>query len=67
MRQSTRTVIGGGGSGEGEPEITVALNWWYDIEPSGSGWVWLGLLRGGGEVPWADEEEWREEDDAVGV
>lgn len=26
--------------------ISIALNWWYDIEPRGSAWVWLRLLRG---------------------
>ncbi|KAI0045304.1 Clavaminate synthase-like protein [Auriscalpium vulgare] len=32
-------------------EITIALNWWYDIEPRGMAWVWLNLLRGGDDVP----------------
>jgi len=26
--------------------LTIALNWWYDIEPRGPAWVWLRLLRG---------------------
>jgi peptidyl-lysine (3S)-dioxygenase / protease len=26
-------------------ETTIALNWWYDIEPRGMTWVWLNLLR----------------------
>ncbi|KAI0307323.1 Clavaminate synthase-like protein [Multifurca ochricompacta] len=26
--------------------LSIALNWWYDIEPRGSTWVWLRLLRG---------------------
>lgn len=50
--------------GESESEITVALNWWYDIEGRGASWVWLGLLRGGGEVPWADESS---DEDKYGV
>ncbi|KAI9466852.1 cupin-like domain-containing protein [Lactarius psammicola] len=26
--------------------LSIALNWCYDIEPRGSAWVWLRLLRG---------------------
>ncbi|KAH9999322.1 cupin-like domain-containing protein [Russula vinacea] len=26
--------------------LSIALNWWYDIEPRGPAWVWLKLLRG---------------------
>jgi jumonji domain-containing protein 7 len=26
--------------------LSVALNWWYDVEPRGQTWVWLRLLRG---------------------
>ena len=26
--------------------LTVALNWWYDMEPRGMGWVWQNFLRG---------------------
>ena len=26
--------------------LTIALNWWYDIESRGQAWVWLRLLRG---------------------
>jgi hypothetical protein len=29
-----------------EGGVTIALNWWYDIEPRGTSWVWLNLLRG---------------------
>lgn len=25
---------------------TIALNWWYDMEARGMGWVWLNFLRG---------------------
>ncbi|KAH8999275.1 cupin-like domain-containing protein [Lactarius akahatsu] len=35
--------------------LSIALNWWYDIEPRGSAWVWLRLLRGVAIVA-ADEE-----------
>lgn len=28
---------------------TIALNWWYDMEARGMGWVWLNFLRGGSE------------------
>ena len=36
--------------------LSIALNWWYDIEPQGSAWVWLRLLRGAA-VATAGEEE----------
>jgi len=26
--------------------ITIALNWWYDLEVRGMSWVWLNFLRG---------------------
>ena len=32
--------------------ITVAVNYWYDMESRGASWVWLNLLRGGdGNAP----------------
>ena len=35
---------------------TIALNWWYDMETSGMGWVWLNFLRGESEdVPEGNE------------
>ncbi|KDQ64509.1 hypothetical protein JAAARDRAFT_145309 [Jaapia argillacea MUCL 33604] len=41
-------------------DITIALNWWYDIEMRGMTWVWLSFLRGiGDEVPAAN---WQEDD-----
>jgi len=30
-----------------QSEITIAVNYWYDMESRGMGWVWLNLLRGG--------------------
>lgn len=33
-----------------ETDKTIAINWWYDIEGRGMGWVWLRFLRGE-EVP----------------
>lgn len=36
--------------------LSIALNWWYDIEPQGSAWVWLKLLRGAA-VATAEGEE----------
>lgn len=27
--------------------LTVAVNYWYDMESRGMSWVWLNLLRGG--------------------
>ncbi|TFK55723.1 Clavaminate synthase-like protein [Heliocybe sulcata] len=27
-------------------DITIALNWWYDLQMRGAQWVWLSLLRG---------------------
>lgn len=38
-------------------EITVALNWWYDVEGRGATWVWLNLLRGIGNVPLGNGDE----------
>ena len=29
--------------------LTIALNWLYDMEASGMGWVWLNFLRGESE------------------
>lgn len=29
---------------------TIAINWWYDMEGRGMGWVWYAFLRGG-DVP----------------
>jgi len=29
-----------------QSSLTIALNWWYDVEPRGQTWVWLRLLRG---------------------
>ena len=26
--------------------LTIALNWWYDMEPRGMAWVWQNFLRG---------------------
>lgn len=34
-----------GGTPEGDG-VTIALNWWYDIEMRGMSWVWLTFLRG---------------------
>ena len=30
-----------------QTEVTIAVNYWYDMQSRGSGWVWLNLLRGG--------------------
>lgn len=30
-----------------QTEVTIAVNYWYDMESRGTGWVWLNLLRGG--------------------
>ncbi len=30
-----------------QSELTIAVNYWYDMESRGSSWVWLNLLRGG--------------------
>jgi peptidyl-lysine (3S)-dioxygenase / protease len=30
-----------------QSEMTVAVNYWYDMESRGMSWVWLNLLRGG--------------------
>ncbi|TCD66984.1 hypothetical protein EIP91_000664 [Steccherinum ochraceum] len=33
--------------------VTIAVNYWYDLENRGSSWVWLNLLRGSAEPPTA--------------
>ena len=30
-----------------QTDVTIAVNYWYDMESRGAGWVWLNLLRGG--------------------
>ncbi|KZT24484.1 Clavaminate synthase-like protein [Neolentinus lepideus HHB14362 ss-1] len=30
-------------------DITIALNWWYDLQMRGAQWVWLSFLRGMGK------------------
>ncbi|KAI0347535.1 Clavaminate synthase-like protein [Trametopsis cervina] len=30
-----------------QTEMTIAVNYWYDMESRGMSWVWLNLLRGG--------------------
>ena len=41
--------------------VTIAVNYWYDMESRGPGWVWLNLLRGGaserGPPPGNEEDE----------
>ncbi|THV08551.1 Clavaminate synthase-like protein [Dendrothele bispora CBS 962.96] len=37
--------------------ITVALNWWYDMEMRGPSWALLGFLRNMKDVPDGNEEE----------
>ncbi|KAL0950026.1 hypothetical protein HGRIS_010034 [Hohenbuehelia grisea] len=39
------------------PDITIAVNWWYDVESSGMDWVLLRFLRGPEEVAEWDAEE----------
>jgi len=29
-----------------QSDITIAVNYWYDMESRGSSWIWLNLLRG---------------------
>jgi len=35
------------GSEELKEDKTIAVNWWYDFEGRGIGWVWLNFVRGG--------------------
>lgn len=36
--------------------LTIALNWWYDMEVRGMNWVWMNFLRGpGDDVPDGNE------------
>lgn len=46
-------------------EITVALNWWYDIEMQGMAWVMLSFLRGAGHLPTAIIEKDEKEDKII--
>ena len=47
--------------------VTAAVNYWYDAEPRGAGWVWLDFLRGGrAEVPLGNASEGDGEDAANG-
>ncbi|KAI0036825.1 cupin-like domain-containing protein [Vararia minispora EC-137] len=39
-----------------EGGITIALNWWYDVEMQGMTWTWLSLLRGPEDVPSGNTE-----------
>ncbi|GBE79449.1 Clavaminate synthase-like protein [Sparassis latifolia] len=34
-----------------QSSVTIALNYWYDLESRGMSWVWLNFLRGLGEPP----------------
>jgi len=34
-----------------QSDVTIAVNYWYDMESRGSSWVWLNLLRGQEEPP----------------
>lgn len=43
-------------------DITIALNWWYDIEMRGMSWVLLSFLRGPGNVPLGNEDKQVEPD-----
>jgi jumonji domain-containing protein 7 len=38
-------------------EVTIAVNWWYDMEMSGMSWVWLSFLRGRENLSGNDSEE----------
>lgn len=41
-----------------QSSITIAVNYWYELESRGSSWVWLNLLRGGpNSEPVASESE----------
>ena len=37
--------------------ITIAVNYWYDMESRGMAWVWLNVLRGIGEPSPANEQD----------
>jgi jumonji domain-containing protein 7 len=40
-----------------QQDTTIAINWWYDLEPRGMNWVWLNFLRGGpDEVPGGNDD-----------
>lgn len=44
-----------------QTELTIAVNYWYDMESRGPAWVWLNLLRGGaserGPPPGNEDDE----------
>ncbi|KAF9462654.1 cupin-like domain-containing protein [Collybia nuda] len=37
-------------------DLTIALNWWYDLEMRGMTWVFLSFLRGVEDVPSGNED-----------
>ncbi|PCH41201.1 Clavaminate synthase-like protein [Wolfiporia cocos MD-104 SS10] len=39
-----------------QSEVTIAVNYWYDMESRGMAWVWLNFLRGLREPPPGNEE-----------
>ncbi|CCM02488.1 uncharacterized protein FIBRA_04589 [Fibroporia radiculosa] len=39
-----------------QSEVTIAINYWYDMESRGMSWVWLNFLRGLGEPPQGNED-----------
>jgi len=39
-----------------QSEVTIAINYWYDMESGGMSWVWLNFLRGLGEPPSGNED-----------
>lgn len=42
--------------GGGHGGTTIAINWWYDMEMRGMGWVWLSFLRGLSDAVDVDDE-----------
>jgi len=45
--------------------ITIALNWWYDIEMRGSSWVLLEFLRNIKDVPDGNEKTKHNEEETA--
>ncbi|EMD40707.1 hypothetical protein CERSUDRAFT_103086 [Gelatoporia subvermispora B] len=41
-----------------QSEITIALNYWYDMESRGTAWVWLNMLRGLEPPPPGNDEDY---------
>ncbi|KZT12736.1 Clavaminate synthase-like protein [Laetiporus sulphureus 93-53] len=40
-----------------QSELTIAINYWYDMESRGMSWVWHNFLRGSGDPPSGNQDD----------